>query len=235
MEQSTYYVLNTIGTFLVAFATIFVAFVGVWFARYLERRARPRLELVYERNDDNKYLPPESTHDGSEEVWIKVRVNNASNVVARDVELRLLSLKREGSWDNRPSWWFKVSNLNMTHVNVPPMFPQPFDIAHVKNVTTTDDDLGFYLTLVTPNMADWPKEKMRIEVSEDNKLFPGGRYTAELVLACSNADPRYYAMQLNVLGRDRTDPLPKGIIGPAAMKKRVICELLGESRTEKQG
>lgn len=227
----SYEVLQLVADYLTAFATISVVFLGVWFRDYVDKKNRPNLELDYspDLEVDNKYLAPYHPSDDSEEVWIRVRILNKSRVVARDVELRLLWSKREkGDWDNRPSWWFKASNLNVTSLSIYPGFEQPFDIAYVKNNVHTQRDFDFYLVLVSSPLDEWLDQKNKIEADPQTKLYIGGAYTVLIALLCSNSEPKYYKMELNVLSPGPENKLTNTLLGEQELKSRIACKLLGQ-------
>lgn len=228
----TYQNLQLLADYLAAVGTWAVAIVGALFTRYLDQRSRPRLHLVYDTDsdEDNKYLAPINQGDKSEQVWIRVRVENRSKAVARDVQLRLMWIKRDdGTWENRPTRTFKVSNLPQNTTSVFPHFVQSFDIAYAKNAINTGDGFHYFLALVSdPPCTDWFEQQDKIERDPELRLFAARAYTVALALLCTNADPKYYSMRLSLVGIRPDSPTPGGLLGKQQMKERIHCELIGE-------
>ena len=87
--------------------------------------------------------------------------------------------------------------------------------------------------LVTPNIKKWNDEKKRIEESEDNRLYIGGRYTLRLALLCSNTDPKYFEIDMNVLSAGKNDPKTDQMLGSINLLKRISFAFKGELLTDK--
>ena len=226
------------GNWFSGVATLAVVFVAVWLQAWLEWRKRPKLKIVYDANDsnDNVYVhldQEENRVDESnksepqtEELWLRVNVLNTSRASARDVELRFINSYKNGSdirEDHRPSWWFKVSNLNKFSVAIPPRYKQPFDIAYIKNVANSDYDVCSFLAIVPPNLSDdWKATKNLMERSRENKLSIGARYRLVFAVVSSNADAKYY--ELNYMVSERaTDDIPrKNFQSKDVLRRRLI-------------
>lgn len=236
MKPSAIQVWEVIGIWFAGLATVSAVALALYLRHIYERRQRPKLFVVYDREQksDNRYvLPPfaatSSCQKGQklpdqEELWVRVHVQNASKATAKDVELRLISIQREkkGSADDRPSWWFKASNLNATSLVIPPKFTQHFDIAYVKNTVESSADLSFYLAIVPPDLLPWPQEKTRIESDEqNNRLDIGWKYKLLLALVSSNADAKHFQMEIKVDPPGSEDPSIVGLLGEEVLRKRV--------------
>lgn len=200
-----------------AFATLAVALVVVWLQRTIEKRRRPTLDVVYSPGDpvDNTYLLENESNQNVlesepeqaifEYLWLRVNVSNPSKNTAENVQLRFIRFEeltisnRQGAPRlNRPSWWFKVSNLNLHSIDVPAGFPQAFDIAYIKNRIAESEDLSFYLMIVPQDMKPWLQQQVSIENSSENKLEIGSEYTILFALVGSNTDANFYHMNMRV-------------------------------------
>jgi len=231
MDANKYQLMQTIAAIVSAVSGILMVFIGILFKRYLDKRQKPKLVMLHDATigGDIKYLPPEFTHDNSEEVWIKVRVKNISPAYAEDVELRLYSIKRENDASvSRHTAWFKVSSMNAISTSIPSEFQQYFDIAYVKKIVNKSDDLGFYLVLAANPMQDWSKEKEKIETSRHTKLFIGGEYTLLISLSCRNGGTKHYKIRMNVLGAGNDDLVAEGLLGLQNFNRRIVFNFLGE-------
>lgn len=235
MEVTAYQIWETIGIWFTGLAT----FAAVAFALYLrhsyEKRQKPDLDLIYDSESESHkhYLEPKHTKtyksDGSpaeerEELWIRVCVKNSGKVTAKEVEIRFISIQRVGeqSEADRPSWWFKVANLNNIKIAVPQGYKQFFDIAYIKNSINIDNDLSFYLAIVPADLLPWKEEKARIEDDDRyNCLDIGWEYRMALCLASSNAEAKYFEMKLKVNPRTKTDPSKDALLGSEGLRKRV--------------
>jgi len=150
-----------------------------------------------------------------------------SGTPARDVEVRFVCIQREKSAtrDNRPSWWFKISNLNAVSLTVPPQFTQHFDLAYVRNIRRSPEDVSFYLAIVPGNLSPWAQEKLRIEGdTEKNKLDLGWTYDVFFAVVSSNADAKYYRTRVKVAPRKREDPALEELLGEERLKGRIELE-----------
>lgn len=255
MDPSQIHVIMTDGSPLLRWAEV----IGIWFTgvatfsavavawslrRLWERRQRPVLSVGYDARseEDSRYVPPPFAagppssknpgEPGREELWVRLHVKNTSKTTARDVQLRILSIQRERKEapDNRSKWWFKASNLDATSVTIHPQFTQHFDIAYVKNILGTSDDLAFYLVIVRPDLLPWPQQKARIEEdAENNWLEVGWKYTLQLALLSDNADAKYYEMEVKVDPRGSEDPSTDQRLGADNLRKRVHVISLKES------
>ena len=186
-------------------ATLGAVLFALSLQRRMERRSKPSLVVEYDpvSEGDNRYLPPSQTNSGGpgpnrHEVWIRIRVTNKSSNPAKDVELRFISSQRaaDRTRNNRPSWWFKVSNLNSVVITIPPRFPQYFDIAYMVQEIETKAAEAF-LVITRPTMLEWNQEKARIEAYGDyTKLDLGYPYHIFFAVVGSNCDAAYYKMPI---------------------------------------
>lgn len=212
-----------VGNWFNGFAALAVVFLALSLQAWFEWRRRPKLKIVYDPNDDNdnRHVLLDEAHnpvDGSghcdpqtEELWLRINVLNTSKITAREVELRFMYSYKDGSdvKEDRPSWWFKVANLNKFSVAIPPKFKQPFDIAYIKNAANVDDDLCSFLAIVPPDLGDdWQETKNLMERSRENKLAIGVRYRLVFAVVSSNADAEYYELNYMVAERSSHD-IPK--------------------------
>lgn len=233
--------LNTwgvIGTWASGFATVAAVYMALQWQRRFERSNRPKLEITYEMEAGGhiRYLPPHlacSAPDAQkrEELWIKLCVENKSETAAQDVELRLVSIQKEDVPENRPMWWFKASNLDLVSVKMLPRgFHHYFDIAYLKNLEGSAEDISCHLMIVSPDLSPWAKEKKRIELDDNNnKLEIGRSYNLRLAVVSSNADAKYYSLQLKINQRRYADPRPNLIQGEKILRERlVVGDLLEE-------
>ncbi len=236
MNSTSIQVWQTIGIWITGLATFAAVVFSLYMRRYYERKQRPRLVAKFEpdHEGDLQYIPPLYSRGlagdekielpKKEELWIRVRVRNDSDILAKDVELRLIYAKRErkGSNENRPSWWFKVSNLDSTSIKIPPSFEQPFDIAFVSNIEGLAKDLDFCLAIVRPDIKPWLEEKERMEKDiESNGLSVGWTYILRMALISNNADAKNYEMELIVDPREKEDPPLESLLGEKLLRKRL--------------
>jgi hypothetical protein len=212
-------------------ATIIAVLLALFLERYFEHRRRPKLSVEFDRNQkgDLRYLPPPlagEMREGEEreEMWIRLRVKNTSGTPARDVEVRFICTQRERSTirENRPSWWFKISNLNAVSLTIPPKFTQYFDLAYVKNIQRSPEDISFYLAIVHGDLPPWTQEKVRIESDmKNNKLDLGWTYDLFFAVVSSNADAKYYRMRVKVAPKKTDDPALEELLGEDRLKVRI--------------
>ncbi|MBA3006234.1 MAG: hypothetical protein KJ900_04960 [Proteobacteria bacterium] len=219
------------------FATLAVVFLALGLQIWYERTRRPKLRLSYRKSDDddNRYVAlngnrqplSEVEEQAVEELWLRMNIVNDSRATARDVELRFIYSMKEGNKikEDRPSWWFKVANLNTFSVPIPPKFKQPFDIAYVKNCDGVDDDLHFFLAIVPPDMKEWTVEKQRIESQKSNKLEVGVQYRLVFAVVSSNANATYYELKIKASDRVKHDIARNRLQGPDALRRRL--EVIG--------
>ena len=215
-------------------ATLLVVFLALGLQMWYERAKRPKLRVLYEKSnaEDNRYVALNSAQEplssgeeqATEELWLRMNIVNDSKITANDVELRFIYIYsiKEGSnaKDDRPSWWFKVANLNAFSIPVPPRFKQPFDIAYVKNCNGEDADLRFFLAIVPPDLKDWAAEKQRIEIARYNRLEVGIQYRLVFAVVSSNANATYYEFKINVCNRTEHDLDRKHLQGPDSLRRR---------------
>lgn len=240
MDEPTLHRLEVIGVWFTGIATFLAVILALFLQRYTERRRRPRLHIEHDstKKGDMRYLPPRlaATTPGPEreEMWIRLRVKNTSYTPARDVELRFISSLQEGGTvrENRPSWWFKVSNFNGACVAIPPQFTQYFDLAYVKNEVGSAEDVSFHLASVRGNLSDWPVEKARIESKEENRLLVGFKYDLFFAVVSSDADAKFYRMEVKLLPRRDEDPPAKALLGEQRLHQRVEVLSLSEISSE---
>lgn len=212
-----------LGNWFSGLATVFVVFLALGLQIWYERRKRPKLKLIYSPTDDNdnryvllnnSQMPIDSSANEepiTEELWLRINVLNRSKVTAEDVELRFLYSTIDGNpvKEDRPSWWFKVSNLNRFSTSIPPKFKQPFDIAYIKNNANVDKDLSAFIAIVPPTLGDdWNETKKQMELSPENHLKVGTTYRFVFAVVSSNADAIYYELKYKVADRSSHD-LPK--------------------------
>lgn len=228
---------NVFGTWFSGIATLSVVFIAIWLQAWAEWRKKPKLKIVYnpeDRNDNvfvrldnsDKQLDESGQSDPhTEELWLRVNVLNNGKSSARDVELRFINSYKDGSdirEDHRPSWWFKVSNLNKFSVAIPPRYKQPFDIAYIKNVANADDDIRSFLAIVPPDLSDdWQATKNFMEMSRKNKLAIGARYRLVFAIVSSNADAAYYEIIYKVSERLPDDIPRKNLQGRDVLRRRL--------------
>jgi hypothetical protein len=200
------HLLEIIGVWFSGIATLAAVILALFLQVYSERRQRPKLCVEYDVRSvgDNRFLPPSTAGGGPgidrQELWIRIRVTNNSERTARDVEVRFISstIEKEKRRNNRPSWWFKVSNFNRTSVAIPPHFPQHFDIAYLVHEISTQQ-VSAFLAITQPDMLDWPQEKIRIERQGDyTNVEIGWPYTLFFAVVGSNCDATYYQMPLQI-------------------------------------
>jgi len=190
------------GIWFTGIATLAVVFVAWSLRRFWERRQRPVLSVGHDAtsSEDSRYIPPsfasgsptvkEQSDAEREELWIRLCVNNTSKTTAKNVHLRLISAERErkGDPNNRSKWWFKASNLDQTEINIHPKLPEHFDIAYIRNIIGTNDDLSACLVIVPKDLRPWPQEKKRIEDDiENNPLEIGWTYTCRWRLSATTS------------------------------------------------
>jgi hypothetical protein len=203
--------LEMLGVWVGAGTTLFsgLATIGaVWIALTLQRRAERRnmpsvvVEYDSESSYDNKYLAPSAAGGGPDtqrqELWLRLRLMNNSNHPAKDVELRFIAtqIAPNGRRDNKPAWWFKVSNLDAVSVTIPPHFPQAFDIAYLVH-DIQSGELTSFLAITRPNMDEWTLEKNKIEKMGEYTNFGVGRpYMVYFAVVGGNIDPKYYRMPI---------------------------------------
>lgn len=225
------------GTWFSGVATLSVVFIAIWLQAWTERRKKPKLKIVYDPEDRNdnifvlrdnsdKRIDESGQSDPhTEELWLRVNVLNNSRASARDVELRFINSYKDSSdirEDHRPSWWFKVSNLNKFSVAIPPKYKQPFDIAYIKNVANVDDDIRSFLAIVPPDLSDdWQATQDLMEMSRENKLSIGVRYRLVFAVVSSNADAAYYEISYMVSKRLSDDIPRKNLQGRDVLKRRL--------------
>ena len=133
---------GTLGSWFSGITTLFVVFLALGLQIWYERSKRPKLGVSYnpEDDNDNRYvqlndsqLPINASVNEeplTEELWLRINVVNNSRVTAENVEMRFLYCTIDGNVDSdgesvkedKPSWWFKVSNLNRFTTSIPPKF-----------------------------------------------------------------------------------------------------------------
>ncbi|MDA3791483.1 MAG: hypothetical protein PF503_23675 [Desulfobacula sp.] len=228
---------NVFGIWFSGIATLSVVFIAIWLQAWTEWRKKPKLKIVYDPEDRNDNIfvlldnyekqIDESGHPDphAEELWLRVNVLNNSRASARDVELRFINSYKDGSdirEDHRPSWWFKVSNLNKFSVTIPPRYKQPFDIAYLKNVVDAEDDIRSFLAIVPPDLSDdWQATKNLMEMSRKNKLSIGARYRLVFAVVSSNADAAYYEISYTVSERLSDDIPRRNLQGRDVLRRRL--------------
>lgn len=220
--------LEVIGIWFTGVATILAVLVALFAQIFTEKLRRPRLQVEHDNNHmvDKRYLPPARAKTPNcperEELWIRLRIKNLSNVPAINVQIRFIGTLREGESirEQRPSWWFKVSNLNAVSLTIPPKFTQYFDIAYVKN-EVGPSEASFYLAIVRGDSTSWQDEKARIEEYEGNKLEVGFMYDISFAVVSNNADARFYSMKTKVLPRRSEEPLAQ-LLGENLLNNRVV-------------
>jgi len=198
---------TVIATLLSGMATLAAVLFALTMQRRLERRTRPKLRVEHSHSSqgDNRYLSPSAVEMGGpgpnrHEVWIRVRVVNRSIYPAKDVELRFISSRTANSYtvSNRPSWWFKVSNLNPVAVTIPAHFSQHFDIAYLVRETGGQEPRAF-LALIQPGVTDWDAQKAKIESYGDYTRLPiGWHHDLFFAVVGSNCDAVYYRMPVHL-------------------------------------
>lgn len=215
-------------TMFCGFTTIGAVFFALRLQRYNERRQRPRLSVEYDSSSysDNRYLPASSAGGGPgkdrQELWVRIRVKNNSDYPARDMQLRFIAsqIKNDRFRNNRPSWWFKVSNLNSISVDVPPYFTQYFDIVYLVD-EVAEQKIAAFLTITRPDMLEWPQEKTRIEkMGEYTNLTVGLGYNLFFAVVGSNCNTTYFRMPLQV-NEPSEQPEPSGLLTEAHFRQCV--------------
>lgn len=228
---------NVFGTWFSGIATVSVVFIAVWLQSWIEWRKKPKLKIIYEPKDrnDNIFVLLDNSEKRvyesgqvdphTEELWLRVNVLNTSRATAHDVEVRFINSYKDDSdirEDHRPSWWFKVSNLNKFSVAIPPGYKQPFDIVYLKNVVDADEDIRSFLAIVPPDLSDdWQATKNLIEISPENKLSIGTRYRLVFAVVSSNADAAYYEINYMISERLSDDIPRKNLQGRDALRRRL--------------
>ncbi len=225
---------GVLGNWFIGFSTLLVVFLAIGLQVWYERAKRPKLRVSYRKSDDddNRYVALNSDdlrlsldeEQAIEELWLRVNVLNTGRDTARDVELRFIYAIKEGNKvkENRPSWWFKVANLNAVSIPVPQKFRQPFDIAYVKNYKGVDEDLRLFLAIVPPDLKEWVEAKKRIESKNSNRLELGVQYKLVFAVVSSNANATYYALRIMVSERGSDDIAQKHLQGPDALRRRFV-------------
>ena len=225
--------LAAIGTWVAAGATIFAVGFAIKLQRKYAKRERPILSVKIEPNSDKcfDYVGPElfPSNDNREELWLRVLVSNSGDTAARDVQIRLVEILREKAIDpqSRSNLWFKVSNLNQISLNMLPRgIDQPFDIAFVghsidqsSEIKKNNDKVSFYLMMVKPELdKPWIEIKEKVEISPENKLILGYKYTLRIAVLSSNADAVHYNLTLRMINPS-SDPDIQEKIGRKSIKK----------------
>jgi len=234
--NSELYIWEVIGVWASAFATVLVVFVALWLQHWYRRNQQPCLLLEYDRNrnDDNRYVYLGPKHASSsdkvefEEFWIRLRVINQSHITARDVELRLIATHRENSPhpESRPSWSFKISNVDRVVRSIPPRFPQHFDLAYLKHNWSNGDDVSAFLVAVRFDMKSWAEERSLIEAYSETRILPGWEYAILTALTCDNAEAQFFEIRLKMHPSDQArhmaddSYIEHAMLGEDAMRKR---------------
>ena|SRR5208282_2900691 len=194
---------GVVGTWFSGVATLCAVVIALRLQRMYERRDRPSLSVTLkpESNECLRYMPPEFASAGDdprgqdsaqlEELWLRVCLNNSGGAAARDVEVRLLEILREGGdvAESRGSLWFKVGNLNSISARMLPKgINQHFDIAFVVHDLASQNSMSFHLALVPPLFLDkpqlggsWADLKKQMETDTTNRLDVGRKYTLRIV------------------------------------------------------
>lgn len=234
---------NALGTWFAGIATLLAVIVALRLQRYYERRDRPSLSVTFDENSkyDLRYVHQRfageagktdaNEHRDRRELWIRVAVESTADVAARDVELRIIEVVREGDEfaEGRSNWWFKTSGLNSTTVQMLPRgIRQPFDIAYISNVSGSDPDVAFYLAIVKKgDIRPWTQERRRIEADDrNNRLDVGWTYLIRFVVLSGNADAVHYLMRLRVNPRRSQDLRTTPLLSEEALRGRLtVCSL----------
>lgn len=241
--------LAAIGTWIAAGAAFFVVGFAIKLQRKYAKRERPILSVKIEPEADKCFeyvglgLAPSDDEsaqptDNREELWLRVFVSNSGDTAARDVQIRLVEIFREKAIDpqSRSNLWFKVSNLNQTSLNMLPRgIDQPFDIAFVchsinnSSKTNQNDKVSFYLMMVKPELdKPWIEIKEKIEISPENKLILGYKYTLHIAALSSNADVAHYNITLRMINPssdpDIQEKIGRQFIGKDKLKTYLMVE-----------
>ncbi len=199
-------IIEASGNWAAAFATLAAVGVALWLQVWLNRKRRPKLELIYDHKSpsDNRYLAPSDDASGPgknrQELWVRLRVRNTSRHPARDIELKLIAtiVGNDPQRQNRPGWSFKVSNLDASAVTIHPKFTQYFDVAYLIFKKDTSE-LSAHFVLTMPDTLSWNSEKKRIEENiQYTGITIGWPHQVLFALVGSNIEARYFRMDLQV-------------------------------------
>jgi hypothetical protein len=104
-------------------------------------------------------------------------VRNSSDCTAKHIEARFTSSEIDGSKyrENRPSWWFKVSNLDAIAINIPPHFTQYFDVAYLVH-DVLSRQVEAFIAITQPEMGLWKETKNKIEHAAYTRLILDSTY-----------------------------------------------------------
>jgi hypothetical protein len=177
--------------------------------RLLGRNKFPTLKVGYSpsSSSDNRFLPPslgsELKDRERQELWIRIRVKNESPHTAKGIQARFTSSEIDGSRyrENRPSWWFKVSNLNATAIDIPPLFTQFFDVAFLIH-DIWSKEVEAFVAITQPDMGSWREIKSRIEQATYTRLSFGSAYFLYFALIGTDIPTTYYKMRIALRNPD---------------------------------
>src|ERR1039457_6930508 len=146
-----------IGTFFGGVATLTAVLLLIWWERHKEKHTRPRLRVTgpAHSKDCLRYVQDAfaSTSDKKrEEFWFRLAVSNSGPSAAKDVQIRLRTIKADGAAEpeSRSNLWFKPACLTATSINILPRgITQHYDIAYARHMLPPNQDLFFHLVLIT--------------------------------------------------------------------------------------
>jgi hypothetical protein len=251
------------------FGQILGVLTAILINEYIAWRRRPRVFLTYDPDsrDNNSFLPlykrvqpgggevtenamagnlPEGCKEKRyrEELYVRLEVKNKSRQLAEDVKIWLYQIWCDGENWNVPSWWFKVSNLNLPGIDIPSRLNRNFDLFFIKNVIDEHGDIGAHLMIVPygPLEEDWFKLKSQIEEDEERRLLSvGSKYKAIVTLTGRNIVSVAYLIEFDVLKRGGDMPREyeeqteehlrrRYKVGVTKLKQRELDRLLDEHK-----
>ena len=157
---------------------------------------------------------------------------NTTNYLAKDVELRLHSIRRgrDKNWGNRTNLGFKVSNRNDVSTDIPPKFEVHFDIAYVSNLIGEKKDVSFYLMSVHEELftaaykdqkKEWEDVQTAIQSVSENVLEIGEVLGVRFAVLCTNGHAQNYGMELKIDPRDKDDTPMEAHVGKDQLKRHI--------------